>query len=64
MVGLDYEGAHHSAERKQYVHDIGRTELIDRQGWIDIKVVAEHRRAFILHRLGGVHPTWLDAANA
>lgn len=51
MVGLDYEGAHHSAERKQYVHDIGRAELIDRQGWIDVKVVAEHTRAFILHRL-------------
>jgi hypothetical protein len=51
MVGLDYEGVHHSAERQQYVHDIGRAELIDRQGWIDVKVVAEHSRSFILHRL-------------
>ena len=50
MVGFDYEGAHHSTNRGQYVYDIGRAELIDRRGWIDIRVVAEHSRAFILHR--------------
>lgn len=50
MVGLDYEGAHHSADRRQYVHDIGRAELIVGQGWLDIRVVAEHSRRFILHR--------------
>jgi hypothetical protein len=26
-------------------------EFIDRQGWLDIRVVAEHSRAFILHRV-------------
>ena len=36
MIGLDYEGAHHSEERGQYVYDIGRAELIERQGWVDI----------------------------
>lgn len=51
MVGLDYEGLQHSAERDQYVHDIGRAELIERQGWIDLRVVAEHSRRFTLHRL-------------
>lgn len=50
MVGFDYEGVHHSENRGQYIHDIGRAELVDRQGWIDIKVVAEHSRRFILHR--------------
>jgi hypothetical protein len=50
MVGLDYEGTHHSQVRGQYVYDIGRAELIDSQGWIDIRVVAEHSRRFILHR--------------
>lgn len=50
-VGLDYEGSHHSTDRGQYVHDIGRTELIDNQGWIDIKVVKEHSRAFVIHRV-------------
>jgi hypothetical protein len=49
-VGFDYEGAHHSAVRNPYVHDIGRAELIASEGWIDIRVVAEHSRRFILHR--------------
>jgi hypothetical protein len=49
-VGFDYEGSHHSQMRDQYVHDIGRAELIEREGWIDIRVVAEHSRRFILHR--------------
>ncbi|MEZ0342011.1 hypothetical protein ACAG25_18755 [Mycobacterium sp. pV006] len=50
-VGLDYEGAHHATNRGQYVHDIGRVELLDREGWIDLRVVAEHSRKFILHRV-------------
>ncbi|GAB5900691.1 hypothetical protein [Mycolicibacterium mageritense] len=49
-VGLDYEGKHHSEDRRQYVFDIGRAELIDREGWDDIRVVAEHSKAYILHR--------------
>ncbi len=51
MVGLDYDGQHHSADRRRYVYDIGRAELIEREGWIDIHVVAEHSRRFIVHRV-------------
>jgi len=51
MVGLDYDGEHHASNREQYVHDIGRAELIDRQGWVDIHVVAEHTRRFVRHRV-------------
>ncbi|MDT5099315.1 MAG: hypothetical protein QOC76_3052 [Mycobacterium sp.] len=51
MVGLDYDGKHHLTDRDRYVHDIGRAELIDREGWIDIHVVAEHSRRYILHRV-------------
>lgn len=50
-VGLDYEGSHHSTQRTQYVHDIGRAEFVERCGWYDIRVVNEHSRQFILHRL-------------
>ncbi|WP_454791850.1 hypothetical protein [Mycolicibacterium lutetiense] len=50
-VGLDYEGKHHATDRPRVVHDIGRNELIEREGWIDIRVVVEHTRAFILHRV-------------
>ena len=51
MVGLDYEGTHHSENRGQYVYDIGRVDLIDRQGWIDIRVVKEHSRRYVIHRV-------------
>src|SRR6476659_3790644 len=50
MVGLDCDGAHHSKDRGQYVHDIGSSEFVERQGWVDIRVVAEHGRRFIMHR--------------
>jgi hypothetical protein len=50
MVGFDYDGEQHQTDRDRYVHDIGRAELVDSQGWIDIRVVAEHSRRFILHR--------------
>ena len=45
MVGVDYDGDQHQTDRDRYVYDIGRAELIDGQGWIDIHVVAEHSRA-------------------
>ena len=51
MVGLDYEGEHHSTDREQYVYDIGRSDLIERQGWLAIRVVSEHSRRFIIHRV-------------
>jgi hypothetical protein len=53
MVGFDYDGEHHQTNRKRYVHDIGRAELVDGQGWVDIHIVAEHGRRFILHRAYG-----------
>ena len=49
-VGFDYDGQQHQTERDRYVHDIGRAELLDRVGWIDLRVVREHSRRFILHR--------------
>jgi hypothetical protein len=51
MVGLDYDGQHHSVDRRRYVYDIGRAELIEREGWIDIHVVAEHSPRFIIRRV-------------
>lgn len=50
-IGLDYDGQRHQSDRRRFVHDIGRNELVRNQGWIDLHVVAEHSRAFIVHRL-------------
>lgn len=50
-IGLDYEGDHHRQLRPTYVDDIGRYEMIERQGWIDLRVVAEHSSVFTLRRV-------------
>jgi hypothetical protein len=51
MIGLDYDGEQHQKDRSRFVHDIGRNALVESQGWLDIHVVKEHSRGFILHRL-------------
>lgn len=48
MIGLDYDGEQHQKDRSRFVHD---NALVERQGWLDIHVVKEHSRGFILHRL-------------
>jgi len=50
-IGLDYDGELHQTDRPRFVHGIGRNELVRSRGWLDVHVVAEHRRAFIVHRL-------------
>jgi hypothetical protein len=50
-IGLDYEGDHHREQRPTYVNDIGRYELIERRGWVDLRVVKEHSAAFIKQRV-------------
>ncbi|MGV9800744.1 hypothetical protein ACWDTP_22110 [Mycobacterium sp. NPDC003449] len=50
-IGLDYDGKHHASDRPRYVHDIGRNAIIEREGWIDIHVVTEHSKAYVLHRV-------------
>jgi len=50
MIGIDYDGDQHQFDRQRYVHDIGRNELVRREGWLDLHVVAEHSKRFIVHR--------------
>jgi hypothetical protein len=50
MVGADYDGEQHRSSRTRYVHDIGRNELVRREGWLDLHVVAEHSRRFVIAR--------------
>lgn len=50
-VGLDYEGDHHRAQRSTYVSDIARYAMIERLGWLDLRVVAEHSTAFTISRV-------------
>ncbi|MEZ0358381.1 hypothetical protein [Mycobacterium sp. SA01] len=50
-IGLEYEGAHHQADRSQHVRDIGRYDMLEAMGWLIIRVVKEHSRAYILQRV-------------
>ncbi|MEN4477562.1 hypothetical protein [Mycolicibacterium cosmeticum] len=50
-IGLEYDGRQHHTDRRQWVQDIGRNELIAAQGWINVHVVAEHGRRFIVRRV-------------
>jgi very-short-patch-repair endonuclease len=50
-VGIDYDGDQHRSDRRQFVRDIGRYDMIERQGWIDLRVVAEHSATFIVQRV-------------
>ena len=50
MVAVEYDGRHHT-DRPVYSRDIIRLECVNSVGWIVVRVVAEHRRAEIVHRV-------------
>jgi hypothetical protein len=50
-VAVEYDGDQHRSDRRQYVKDIRRQEMLERMGWIIVRVVAEDRPASILYRV-------------
>ncbi|MET0703906.1 MAG: hypothetical protein ABWY93_30035, partial [Mycobacterium sp.] len=50
-IAVEYDGDQHRTDRPQFVKDIERLEYIQSCDWIDIRVVAEHRRADIIRRV-------------
>jgi len=51
MVAVEYDGDHHRTDRRQYVKDIRRLEMLEQMGWIIVRVVAEDHPADILRRV-------------
>ena len=51
MVAVEYDGDHHRVDRQQYLKDIRRLELLERLGWLIVRVVAEDRPAEIVRRV-------------
>jgi hypothetical protein len=51
MVAVEYDGDHHRTDRRQYVKDIQRVEMLERMGWIVVRIVAEDRPAAIVRRV-------------
>lgn len=50
-VAVEYDGDHHRTDRRQYGWDIRRAEMLQRRGWIVIRVVTGDRPRDIIHRV-------------
>lgn len=50
-VAAEYDGDQHRASRYQYVKDIRRLEMLERYGWIVVRVIAEDRPDEIIRRV-------------
>jgi hypothetical protein len=50
MVAVEYDGDQHRFDRRQYIKDIRRAELLDDLGWHVIRVVKEDRPRDIVER--------------
>ena len=50
-VAVEYDGDQHRSSRAQYVRDIRRLEMLERMGWIVVRVVAEDHRDDIIRRV-------------
>jgi hypothetical protein len=50
-IAVEYDGEQHRSDRRQYTWDIRRGEMLERLGWIVIRVVAGDRPADIVRRV-------------
>jgi hypothetical protein len=51
MVAVEYDGDQHRVDRRQYLKDIRRLEMLERIGWLVVRVVAEDHPADIVRRV-------------
>jgi very-short-patch-repair endonuclease len=50
-VAVEYDGDQHRTSRAQYVKDIRRLEILERMGWIVVRVIAEDHPDDIIRRV-------------
>jgi len=50
-VAVEYDGEQHRSDRRQYTWDIRRLEMLERLGWIVIRVLAGDRPAEVVSRV-------------
>ncbi|MGD1240348.1 DUF559 domain-containing protein [Mycobacterium seoulense] len=51
LVAVEYDGDQHRTDRRQYVKDIRRLEMLEQMGWVVVRVVAEDRPAAVVRRV-------------
>jgi hypothetical protein len=49
-VAVEYDGDHHRTERRIYVKDIRRAQMLDALGWRVIKVIKDDRPSYVIER--------------
>jgi very-short-patch-repair endonuclease len=50
-VAVEYDGEQHRSDRHQYTWDLRRSEILQRRGWIVVRVVAGDRPAEVVRRV-------------
>lgn len=50
-VAVEYDGDHHRTDRRQYSWDMRRSEMLQRRGWIIIRVTAQDSADDVLRRV-------------
>ncbi|ORA17714.1 DUF559 domain-containing protein [Mycobacterium arosiense] len=50
-VAVEYDGDQHRSSRHQYVKDIRRLEMLERRGWVVVRVIAEDHPDDIVRRV-------------
>ncbi|OBK92558.1 DUF559 domain-containing protein [Mycobacterium sp. 1165178.9] len=50
-VAVEYDGEQHRSDRLQYTWDVRRSEMLQRRGWLVVRVVAGDRPAEIVSRV-------------
>jgi hypothetical protein len=50
-VAVEYDGEQHRTDRRQYTWDVRRLEIVERLGWIVVRVVASDRPAAVVRRV-------------
>jgi hypothetical protein len=48
QIGAEYDGDQHRTDRRQFVKDVNRLRMLDRRGWIIVRVINEHHPNQIL----------------
>ncbi len=49
-VAVEYDGEQHRTDRRQYAWDVRRLEMLERRGWIVVRVLARDRPAEVVSR--------------
>lgn len=51
MIALEYDGIQHQTDRKRYAWDAKRLRMVQRRGWLHIRVIKEDRPHDVLNRV-------------